>query len=281
MADINLNGAAAPLVEQIAKLERRVAVPQTSEKVHYIVVPKDSDVKSLLEFQYPQGLPPTRVKAEVFLRDWESFCLYVKGFRESGTIIFGEPQAKRFHAIIDYHQAGSEGMETAPDFGGHNVHFSMIHSSEWNTWFGANQKVFTQIDFAEFLEDNFRDILIPSAAEMMQVARTLKATSDVTFNSKVNLVDGSANFTYIEDVKAQTNGEFDVPEEFTIKIPVFYGEEKQEVKARLRWRFPQGKLTFYYKLYRTSEILEEAFVKTATAIGNECDLKVLLGDEKR
>ena len=280
MADADVNTSGATLVEQIARLERRVAVPQTGEQIHYVVVPKDSEIRSLKELQYPHGLPPSRIVQQVDLHDWESFCGYINKFKELGTAIFGVPDTKRFHAVLDYH-VSTEDAGVSPDFADHHAHFQMKHSTEWNTWMEKNGKPFTQVEFAEFIEDNYRDIHRPAAAEMMQIARTLKATSEVAFNSKVNLVDGSAQFTYVENIQAQTNGELEIPETFEIKIPVFYGEGKQIISARLRYRIQSQKLTFLYKLYRTSEIVEEAFLKTATAIGNECEIKVLLGDQRR
>lgn len=70
----------------------------------------------------------------------------------------------------------------------------------------------------------------------------------------------------------------EVPEEFSISVPVFYGEPVTTIKVRLRFRIAQGKLSFHYKLYRPSETQAQAFEAAVMAMRVSFDAAVLMGN---
>ncbi len=72
---------------------------------------------------------------------------------------------------------------------------------------------------------------------------------------------------YSETIKGTYgSGNVEVPERFTISIPVYLGCENISVTARLRYRLNSGKLTFWYDLLRAEAIEREAFLKTRSSI---------------
>lgn len=274
MADVNgtpLDGAAIKAVAQIVKAN---ATPITTETIHGIIVPKDCDLRSLKDLQYPDGIRPSRIIGTVSLRDAVSFIKYYQAFADDRSRIFGEPANQSFLAILDYHGAG----ERQPEFLSHRAAFQMVLDDRWKTWSSKSEKQFAQSDFADFIEDNNADILEPSGAHMLEVARDLKASMGANFESKVTPKNGQIHMRYTEQIDGKVGtGGLEVPEFFKLSIPVFYGEEPITISARLRYRIQQGSLTFHYKLYRQTEILNAAFDKAAASISEALKVDILRG----
>lgn len=263
-------------VTDVRDLAREAVQPQTGERVHYAVVPAGSEIMTLRDFQYPEGLPPSRIIAAPKFQDAVSFCSYVNSFKDSRTRILADAtlQVLSFTALLDYHGAG----EMKPEFVSHRASLALKHSEEWKLWSANDNKLIPQADFAEFLEDNRADIIKPDSATMLEIARELQAHSEVNFASKVNLRNGAAVLSYDEQIKATVStGQIEMPETFTIRIPVFFGEAAIEITARLRFRITEGKLKFQYKLYRPAEIIGKAFDVARAEIASATTLEVLLG----
>jgi uncharacterized protein YfdQ (DUF2303 family) len=271
---------AAFLLEAVG-LGQQLAKPHTSERVHYAVIPNDSQVKSLAEYQYPHGIPPDRIRATVKLGDAASFAAYVQRYTDSDkTLVFAQPERFSFLAVLDYHSSGAATKDRQPEFCDHKASFQMQRDERWKIWVGQDNKPMAQSDFAEFIEENTADIFKPPAADMLEIARDLHAKIDVNFGSSVRSQSGQVQLRYEETVKAGvgTAGIIEVPEEFSIQIPVFYGEQAVVIKAKLRFRINQGKLSFHYKLYRPIEIQNKAFDDAVAGLSSTLGSQILLGN---
>lgn len=267
------------IVTEIRDLTREAAQPQTGEAVHYVVIPEGSKVISLKEQQYPEGMRPSRVIAHPKFQDQASFTSYVNTFKDDRTRVLAnaDPGALNFLALIDYHGIGAGDVRT-PEFVSHRAGLQLKHSEEWMLWNGKNDKLIPQVEFAEFLEDNRSDIIKPDSATMLEIAKDLEAHSEVNFASKIDTRNGAAVLKYDEQIKANvTTGQIEVPESFTIRIPVFFGEAPIEIMARLRFRITEGKLRFQYKLNRPAEVIAKAFDLARKDIALAVSLEVLLG----
>jgi len=256
------------------KLGQNIGDPVTTEKIHYAVIPQDSKIESLSHLQYPHGLPPERISASVKLADTDSFCNYVSLYADDRTRVFADPLTQTFLSVIDYHGTG----ERKPEFCSHKASYRMTLSEQWKIWYGKNNTPFTQSDFADFVEDATRDFLNPDAATMLEVARDLHAHTDVNFDSKIVPRNGQVLLNYTENINAKVGaGNMEVPERFTISIPVFFGEDRISVNVRLRFRVSQGKLSFVYKLDSPQDILCDAFNGVVAEISKTLNIQVLLG----
>jgi uncharacterized protein YfdQ (DUF2303 family) len=270
----NLPGAES--IDKLVALGQATGRPVESFFLAYTVVPEGSEIKSLEDFQYPHGIPPSRIKVTPSFADSESFCAYFNDFKGADgkfdSRIFGDPVQHRFHAILDYHS----GM--TPSYCSHQAVFAMKLSDQWRLWMQFNDTLIPQLTFAEFLEDNRMDIVEPDAATMLEIARDLEAHTEVNFNSKINTVNGAAVLLYEENITGKVaNGRVEIPERFKISIPVYFGEAEQQIGARLRFRISDGKLKFQYKLDRPAELMARAFDTAAHGIAQNTATEVLLG----
>lgn len=252
----------------------KIAEPKVAGAGLYAVVPEGAELKSLEEYL----AAPPRVRAKVEILDQASFVDYFNRFKGPGSAIFANRQGFSFAAVIDYHRPAGIGSDPAPAFGSHRLAYSCPRSKEWQTWTGYNDKPMSQADFALFIENNIVDIRSPPAAEMLEAARSLSAKKKVEFVSDIRLADGARSFTYNETVDGVTSkGRLQLPETFTLGIPVFFGGQPYEVTARLRYRIPEGKLSLWYSLYRHEYIEQDAFATIGGQIQQQTETTIWQG----
>lgn len=281
MAEINTTaGEGRSLLKEAVALGQKLGAPYKDEPIHYILIPNDSKLESLKNLQYPHGMPPDRVVANVQMRDAGSFAEYVIAYRDERTRLFAEPQFFKFLAVLDYHYPaiGGEDIRT-PQFCDHKAIFQMVHDERWKIWTGQDNKPMSQVEFAEFIEDNQADLINPVPAIMLEIARDLTAKIDVNFGSSTRLQSGQVRLKYEETVKTgiPSAGDIEVPEEFSLKIPVFFGEQAVALRARLRFRINQGKLSFHYRLYRPKQVENDAFGEAVAGLESTLGAGILLG----
>ncbi len=250
------------------------ATPNKDEAIHFALVPAGHTLETLEDYQFPDGRRPEWIKGKVNLYDSASFVGYVSAFTDDRTRVFANPRGLSVEAFLDYHVAG----ERKAEFLAHRAVFQMEQDERWKIWSNKDGFVFSQADFAEFIEDNYLDIDTPPAAAMLEVARDLHAKNDVSFDSKVSLKDGQTQFSFQEVLKAGVGtGNLEVPEKFTIRIPVFYGEAPVVLDIRLRYRISNQKLVFFYRMYRKQETLQRAFKTAVADIATGLKTEVLMG----
>ncbi len=250
-----------------------VTVPGASAPL--ALVPEGYKLQNLAEYVFSKyALHPPRKSGTVKVLDAASFCEYYSLFHDVNSRVFADEGQRRILGVLDYHAAG----ENSPRWGDDKVELSLRHSEEWKTWKAKHRQAQTQADFAEFLEDNGPDIISPSASSMLEVARDLSATTDVQFQSGIRIQNGQVQLKYTEEIKG-TYGrdQLEIPERFTISIPVFVGSPRVSFTARLRYRIAGGKLTFWYDLLRADEAEREAFLNSQSEIASALGIKIING----
>jgi uncharacterized protein YfdQ (DUF2303 family) len=224
---------------------------------------------------------PERIEQAVSVLDAASFCEYFSHFKDPDSRVFAYEPNITVVGVVDYHEVdpaiGDGGP--SPRWCSHVVTLTLQQSEQWKTWFGSNNKQFTQQAFAEFLEQNAMDITKPSPAAVMDVARDLEGSTECEFGAGVRMRDGSVKFKYTETTKATVGGsELQVPDAFLIGIPVFVGGPPVEVECLLRFRVSkEGKLTIFYTLVRPEEAKRQAFLQQRNAIEESLAIKVING----
>lgn len=238
----------------------------------YAVVPEGFVVKNLEEF----ATQPARIRESAVLQDVRSFCDYWKAFYIAGvSTIFADQVKMQFLAIIDYHK-----NVLHPAWKKHRATYACPLSVEWQTWENKNGVQMKQADFAAFIEDNLPDVIRPIGAEFLEVARSLEAKKNVKFASSVRLDNGQSELSYEEDIKGTSaKGRLEIPQSFTILIPVFINDTPVTIDARLRYRINDGALVMWYDLHRPHIVLQDAFKRIVTEIETQTGVAALLGAE--
>lgn len=243
---------------------------------------------------------PLRKRGTATLGAVGSFIDYVNAHKETNTAICGDADEKggSFTAIIDYHGATTrrtdEGQHVdltvvtpgQPAWSEHRVVMKLEPTPEWVRWLGICGKDLDQRTFAEFIEDNAADVVVPedqakapNAQELMQVATTLQIKTDVRFASSVNLQNGQIQLRYEEMINGTWGGEggIAVPQAFHIGVVPFRGGQRYLARIRLRYRGTSGKASFRLEMERPHKIVEAAFRDTKAMIEGETEITVWIG----
>jgi len=277
MAEVVITGNA---IEQVIDLTRQGPTIRKAEidgAVPFVVIPADCKLESLKPLiDTDRAERPLRKRANVNVIDADSFCEYFTQFRDPNSRAFADETKAEVLAILDYHEAGAGG----PRWWQHRLNLKLRYSEEWKIWTGKNGQAnkMTQLEFGEFLEDNAPDIATPKPASMIEIARNLTAKTEVTFASSVRVANGSVQLTYNEATQGSCgSGSMDVPEVFTICIPVYVGQERVAITVRLRYRITGGKLAFWYDLLRFKVVEREAFLATRGEIETRLGVTLING----
>lgn len=219
---------------------------------------------------------PTRTRQKLTVLDAESFIEYVNRFANEATAVFcNGPEGRTFSAVIDYHQP------LQPAWLSHVATYRCPTTVEWGRWKENDRKRMDQATFAEFIEENVKDITQreneatdPCAADMLEISRTLEAKKNITFRQGIRLDNGQVQLTYNEEIdgRAGEAGQLRIPEQFFIAVKPFLGGDAFCVPARFRYRILEGRLQMWFELVRPDKVLEEAYnavrQKIQTAIGD-------------
>lgn len=245
-----------------------LAEPRAIDDHPYIIVPAGSTVMDAESYL----TSPLRKRGTVVLNDVASFTAYVNAEKTSATRLYGQYQPPGFQVVFNDH--GAE-----PAWKDYRATYACPLSVEWKTWTGMSGRQMSQADFAMFIENNLPDIAIPPAADMLEISRSLEAKKKVNFASGIRLSNGQNELTYEEQISGTAaKGKLQVPEEFTVGIPVLEGGINYAVVARLRYRIADGgALTMWYELLRPHKILEDAAHAVWTEIQDKTGLTVFNG----
>ncbi len=228
--------------------------------IPYAVVPDNYRIKALEDL-----LPtPVRKRSKVTTTDTQGFIFYTQKHGMDGhTVIYADidGEASKFNlvAVLDDH--GTAVSDT--QWRDHRCQFEPAQAVEWKRWIGKNKAVFSQSEFATWLEDNLADIAtvpnMPTGADMLQMALGLEINAEKRLRSKVGLQNGSVRLEFVEDEDKETRASMELFQRFTLGLPVFEGSSSAyPLEARLKYREKEGKVTFWFELIRPDRVFKDA-----------------------
>lgn len=232
------------------------------------IVPDGSHIVKM-ENILPQ---PLRKRGLWVLHSAASFIDLVNEEKLPSTRIYSDASSRTFVAVFNDHG-------NMPGWRDHRAVYACPVSPEWSAWTGKDGRQMSQVDFAQFIEANLPDMAEPPAADMLEISRSLEAKKKVNFASGIRLSNGQNELTYEEEISGTAaKGKLQVPEIFTIGIPVLEGGERYAVQARLRYRIQDGgRLTIWFELVRPHKVLEDAINNVRGEIAEKTQLKVFAG----
>lgn len=273
--------------ETIADLARKALQIQTisgADGRSYIIVPDGFSAKDVTD---PHGLfprAPNYIKQIVEVQALDSLIEYVNKFKTGDTMLFADIMANSITGLIDYHGAGdaTEGIKrvhTAANVA-HAVTMKLPFSEEWKLWSGIDGKLMGQLEFARFLEENHPDVANPNAGELIDAARDLHAMRNVKFTKVVRTDSDNENFT-AEDTTTlasnRTGNGIELPREFTLRLPIYFGESAIDMKAFLRWKVGDDGMALGIKLWRPEHIRQAEFKRIVTDAAEKTALTAVYG----
>lgn len=254
-------GIISDLAQQLAVAKAAPQAPKILDGAPYVVLRDAEGYERIERLDELVAPAPHRKTGTVHLNDADSFIWYY-GLHGNGAPVYATLEPARFLAVLNDHTKDAAGYRD------HRASFQVAFSKEWTVWtkHSGSGAAFGSTDaFALFLEENAPDIVKPEAATMMQIALNFRVKADAQFHQATRLQDGNIDFGYQNVVSAQATsekgGKLQIPELFTIELPVFDGlsEPKYRVDARFRYRLREGKLTLWYELVRPHKVIEKAF----------------------
>ena len=238
----------------------------------FVVIPHDHKIEYL---QRPHS--PQRMKGIVSLLDAKSFVQFFTANRGASNAIYATMEPAMFVAILNEHHA------SGPDWRDFGCSYAPAFSKEWQAWSAMNKKSFDGNEtFALWLEDNLVDVIDPANGDLLEIALNFRVHSNAAFSNAVRLNDGNTEFNFTDQVEGSSTGragKVQIPEYFTLRIPVFAGREQPmyEIRARFRFRLNNGSLKLWYELIRPHKVVEEAFTHIVEKVETETGATIMLG----
>ncbi len=242
---------------------------------------------------------PVRRRGTATMLDLASFIAFTQRFADADSVVFGDNSrtAPKLTTVFDYNRAGSE---AAPRFGQHRAAFAFPLSDEWKAWTALDAQPMEMPKFARFIEDRIIDVMplaqvlpteeqgqyidllggfdrLASPAKLMEISTGLQVYENVETVQAVKLQTGESKMVFQNTQQGGTSGDMTVPSMFVIAIPVFVNGPAYQIVVRLRYRPAGGKVLFFYEMWRTDKVFDDAFNEAIGKVAEETTLPVLLG----
>ncbi|WP_323009506.1 DUF2303 family protein [Paracoccus sp. (in: a-proteobacteria)] len=219
---------------------------------------------------------PSRACQAVTVDDRASLSAYANRYKSDRSIIIADFDALTISARLDWHDHNQGDAFPAPGHNAHAVTLALRPSEEFSRWDEMEGKIHPQADFARFLEENSVDVGTPEAATMIEISRDFEATVGQIYKSAVRLDNGDRKLVFESDTKVQEG--VIIPEKFTLSIPIYNGEEPEELTCLFRWRAAGGgAVGLGFQWHRVEYQRRAHFTQIATAASEETGLPVFMG----
>lgn len=262
----------------VADLAREAAAPKAPSVLDHhgrtwLATPKGIDVQEITDVH---GLKPapSRIRQRPVFYERAAFVEYVNRFKSEASVVFNDVDANTFDAFLDYHKdAATAGT------GDHVARLQLRYSEEFARWNAIQGKWLPQVEFAEFLEENYIDVKRPDGSDVLELASDLEAKKNVNWKSAVRRDTQTRAFTYEEDLQANQKGkgEVVVPRDLLFALPIYHGEAAMELTAFLRHTLAGGALQFKIDWYRVAFVRAAVQAQIAAAVREECACPVFVG----
>lgn len=263
------------IAETMMTLANATLSPTEINGAYFAIVPpghRREDITKLVEAAQPRPSRKTGTTELRALRSLVQVCKDQAGAEHS--YIFADPEARTITAVFNDHR-------DLPGWRDHRANFKAEYTPEFDRWLRHNGAgaAMDQLKFAEFIEDNFADIAEPSAAQLLEVASTLQAKTEINFSSAKRVDNGQNQLTYTEAINATAgaSGALAIPKEFHLGVRIFKNGEGYKIRARLKYRLISGGVKFWYELDRPERAVEDAFNGYIATVESETGYTVLVG----
>ena len=222
---------------------------------HFKYVPLDDNIEKM-------QAEPRRARGKIAMHDLGSFIAFTVRFARPGsTAVYVDRDAYRFTAIINDHSPDRPGWRD------HGACYEAKMTPEFKRWRDQSGKPMNQVEFAEFIEDNIKDLAVNDQA-LLDVATTLSANTATEWSSARRLDNGQVQLVYKESIEARAgaSGSIDIPRVFQLGLRIFENGTAYAIRARFKYRLAQGNVKMWFELDRVDDCIKDAFKDYVTAL---------------
>ena len=231
------------------------------------------------------SLMPARRAGTVRVRNVAAFAAYFGKHADEHSEVYGDLEAATVTAVLDAHR-GSDHDDGEDDASArwqqHRLVLALKTTQAWDAWLEFDRKMMPQVAFAEFLEDNYRDLAPEGpvkAADLLEAAQHFTASTKTEFISGQRLRSGDLEIVLNEQTTAAAGKQrkIEIPEEFSLAIAPYEDCGRSLITARFRYRVSNGSLLLGYFLNQPERVREDAVREIAEQVANETEREVWLG----
>lgn len=250
--------------------------PQHAGDHHYVVLPPGYTRQDITDAMEKARDEPYRKRGTIRLLTIASLIAHAKdqGCEPTGYI-YADPDSREIVAVYNDHKHGDH-----PGWRDHCAVFKAEYTPEFSLWINNNghERARQQVEFASFIEDNIADIA-EGGSDLLTVATTLQAKTEVDFKSARRLDNGQNQLTYVENISATAgaNGALSIPSRFDLAVRIFKNGDRYKIGARLKYRLGSGHVKFWYELDRPHIAVEDAFAGYVDKVATESGYTTLFG----
>jgi uncharacterized protein YfdQ (DUF2303 family) len=270
--------------ETVADLARKAATVQSvtsADGRQFLIVPKDYEAKDVSDAHGLKPGLPKYISQRIEMHALDALIEYVNDYKTPNTLLLADMHANVIMALIDYHGTDGKAANVA-----HVATMKLPFSEEWTLWTKVDGNLVDQLSFARFIEENHPDVVAPNAGELIDAARDLHAARNIKFTKVVRTDSDNENFT-AEDTTSLVSRRtgkpsegLELPREFTLSIPIYFGESPIELKAYLRWKVADDGMKLGTKLWRPEHVRQAEFKRIVTDAAEKTSLKAIFGTAK-
>lgn len=249
------------LDQMVGMSTRPIAI---TEHDQIAIVPEGFKVADLEKF----ADSPNRTKANPTLNTAGSLVAYINRFANGAAVIYADLESRTLAAVLDHFEAAFT------SWGDHTASYRCPLSKEWQAWISKDRSPMSQVEFAEFLEDHYKDIAPvgegykgPSGGDLLTLATNFQVTREAKFQSVKRLHDGTFQFVYSEENVG--TGNTTLPETIKLGIAPFHGGEHYAIDVRIRYRLREGALKLWFEMIEPERVLEDAFKGVLEQVSTE------------
>jgi uncharacterized protein YfdQ (DUF2303 family) len=251
----------AEAIAELAKKSVATTTIETKDGRELLLTAKDVTITDISDEHHLSVTNPRYIEQVITLQTSESLVEYVRRYKGDNTLLFADIASNKIVAAIDYHERDHTAMVDHAAMVAHRAMLVLHTSEEWRLWNGISGGLSPQLEFARFIEENAADIKAPDAASLLESVRDLQAHRKVNFTKAVRTSSENETFEYTDETKATSKRGIELPTQFKLGIPVYFGEQDTELYAFLRWaiKAEEGVLNLGVHLHRAEHVRQAVF----------------------
>lgn len=288
---------AAAIIEAMRENHPVIINKIDDKAVAFAAVQEGTELKSIKHFLDEYLEKPERIAGTSSHDSLESFLSHVIAFKQTDrTVIFASERDTTLRAIYDYHKPDD------PRFMEHKAIFNAKMSPRWKVWNNLPREGFTQAEFADFVETNALDLIMPPAmtsnepadatviaiaqtlgmsiatpAKMLELARGVSVNESNRAKNFYDPQSGQMHIEYKSEQESEPGVRFLPPGLFLIAIPVLDKEGAYRLVCKLRFRIKASDVRWFISIYQPEQAIEDAFNMICTDAANATGLPVYRG----